>query len=64
MASSEFQRALGLTYLAAGGYPDDLQTHMAWETGQMLRHYTDATASERAVQAHKRVSPSDRLRLR
>ncbi len=37
---------------------------MGWESGQMLRHYTKATASERAVPAHKRVSPSDRLRLR
>jgi hypothetical protein len=30
----------------------------------MLRHYTKATATERAVQAHKRLSPSDRLRVR
>ena len=30
----------------------------------MLRHYTKATAAERAVLAHKRVSPSDRLRVR
>ena len=25
----------------------------------MLRHYTKATASSRAIEAHKRVSPSD-----
>ena len=31
-----------------GGYPDDLQTLMGSESGQMLRHYTKATASERA----------------
>ena len=60
MASSEFRPALDMGYLeAAGGYPDDLQTQMALETGQMFRHYTKATASERAVRAHKRVSPSD-----
>ena len=59
-----FRRTSAIAFLEAGGYPDDLQTLMGWESGQMLRHYTKATASSRAVEAHKRVSPSDRLRLR
>lgn len=59
-----FRRTSAIAFLEAGGYPDDLQTLMGWESSQMLRHYTKATATERAVQAHKRLSPSDRLRLR
>ena len=42
----------------------NLQTLMGWESSQMLRHYTKATAASRAIEAHKRVSPSDRQRLR
>ena len=45
-----------MAFLEAGGYPDDLQTLIGWESGQMLRRYTKATAAERAVLAHKRVS--------
>ncbi len=48
----------------AGGYPDDLQTVMGWSSSQMLRHYAKATATDRAVAAQKRLSPSDRLTLR
>ena len=59
-----FRRTSAIAFLEAGGYPDDLQTLMGWESSQLLRHYTKATATERAVQAHKRLSPSDRLRLR
>ena len=59
-----FRRTSAIAFLEAGGYPDDLQTLMGWESSQMLRHYTKATASSRAIEAHKRVSPSDRLRLR
>ena len=53
-----------MAFLEAGGYPDDLQSLMCCESGQLLRHYAKATAAERAVQADKRVSLSDRLRLR
>ncbi len=63
MASSEFRRTAAMAFLDAGGYADGLQALMGWESAQMLRHYTKATAAERAVPAHKRVSPSDRLRL-
>ena len=59
-----FRRTSAIAFLEAGGYPDDLQTLMGWESSQMLRHYTKATASSRAIEAHKRVSPSDRLRMR
>lgn len=31
------------------GYPDDLQTLMGWETGQVVRHYTKAPATEVGV---------------
>jgi len=59
-----FRRTSALAFLEAGGYPDDLMTLMGWSSSQMLRHYTKATATERAVLAHKRLSPSDRLTLR
>jgi len=59
-----FRRTSAIAFLEAGGYPDDLQTLMGWSSSQMLRHYTKATATERAVLAHKRLSPSDRLSLR
>ena len=55
-----------MSIAVTGGNPDDLQTLMGWTSSQMLRHYTKATAAERTVQAHKRVSPidSDRPQLR
>ena len=44
--------------------PATKQTLMGWQSKQILRHWTQATASERAVQTDKRISPNDRLRLR
>ena len=63
-SSLAFHRTSTIAFLEAGGYPDDLQTLMGWSSSQMLRHYTKARATERAVAAHKRLSPSDRLTLR
>jgi site-specific recombinase XerD len=56
-----FRRAFAISFLADGGQPEDLRTLAGWESPQMLRRYTRATETERAINAHRRHSPVDRL---
>jgi integrase len=48
-------------WLAAGGNEGDLQALAGWKSPQMLSRYARSTRSERAREAHKRLSPRDRL---
>ena len=56
-----FRRGFGISFLQAGGDPNDLKTLAGWNSYEMLRRYTKATESERGVEAHHRFSPADRL---
>jgi site-specific recombinase XerD len=56
-----FRRAFAMTYLEGGGALDDLKELGGWEHYAMVTRYARANAGERAVKAHKRFSPGDRL---
>lgn len=56
-----FRRTSATAFIDAGGSETDAMHIYGWRSPSMPRRYTEATARERARQAHKRLSPGDRF---
>ncbi len=59
-----FRRGFAMEYLAAGGQDGDLKELGGWQDYAMVSRYAKANAGERAIAAHKKLSPGDRLNVR
>jgi site-specific recombinase XerD len=57
----QFRHTFAHTFLAEGGNERDLMSLAGWESPQMLQRYGSSLAAERARDAHRRLSPRDRL---
>ncbi|MEX0698901.1 MAG: tyrosine-type recombinase/integrase [Acidimicrobiia bacterium] len=56
-----FRHTFAHMWLAAGGQEGDLQRIAGWADRQMLNRYGASTAHQRALDAHQRFSPIERL---
>lgn len=59
-----FRRGFAMEYLASGGQEGDLKELGGWNNYAMVSRYAKANAGERAVKAHQKNSPGDRLNVR
>jgi site-specific recombinase XerD len=57
----QFRHTLAHLWRVRGGGDDELMRIMGWRSRQMLNRYGDSAGQERAREAHRRLSPGDRL---
>lgn len=57
-----FRHTFAHQFLTNGGRESDLQLIAGWTSGEMVRRYGRSAAFDRAVEAHRSLSPGDRLK--